>query len=46
MKKKYDKHGNSKFNPITDCQICCITRTIKNTNQGMNVCKKCVNSCF
>jgi len=43
---KYDKYGNSIFNAETDCGMCAITRTDKNTDKGMNVCKKCVRSCF
>ncbi len=34
------------FNPLLDCGMCAKTRTEKNTDVGMNVCKKCVNSCF
>lgn len=34
------------FNQMTDCGMCAKTRTEKNTDQGMNICKKCVRSCF
>ena len=43
---KRDSHGNPYFNQETDCGMCAIKRTPKNTDIGMNICKKCVRSCF
>lgn len=43
---KRDGAGNPIFNPETDCGMCAIKLTDKNTDRGMNICKKCVRSCF
>jgi hypothetical protein len=34
------------FNEKTDCGMCAVKRTDKNTDPGMNICRSCVDSCF